>query len=204
MLLRDGQFAAEAGYVRGAFRDWRAFNAFAAEKLALRDPLDFGAFEAWRSRANRKRLWVKRATDVAAGGQPPLKDKFQATFQMTLLGNVLLARLWESNRYLMLPFPGGQGSGEVIEVFPGATLRKMGLFRYKSDPREAIRLGIAACAAAGIELDVDVRLTALSADTTRDGGERLTMMPLTRSWPSARASFMRKGRAASRSTASHG
>ena len=51
---------------------------------------------------------------------------------MTLLGNALLSRLWESHRYRILPFPGGRGSGEVIEVYPGATLRQMGLANYKS------------------------------------------------------------------------
>jgi hypothetical protein len=96
-----------------------------------------------------------------AGGQPPLKDKFQATSQMTLLGNAVLSRLWESRRYRILPFPGGRGTGEVIEVYPGATLRQMGLANYKSRPGEAIRLGIAARTAAGITLDVDSRLRAL-------------------------------------------
>ncbi len=161
VLLRDERFAADAGHKHGAFIGWRTFNAFVAERLPLGDPLDFRPFEAWRSRADRRRLWVKRATDVATGGQPPLKDKFQATFQMTLLGNALLAHMWESRRYRVLPFPGGRGAGEVIEVFPGATLRKMGLARYKSRPQEAIRLGIAACAAAGIKLDVDPPLMAL-------------------------------------------
>jgi hypothetical protein len=37
----------------------------------------------------------------------------------------------------------------------------MGLFNYKSRPDEAIRLGIAACAAADIKLDIDLRLMAL-------------------------------------------
>lgn len=160
-LLRDEKFAADAGHSNGAFRGWREFNWFVAQRLPLSDPLDFRAFDAWRSRADRARLWVKRATDVAAGGQPPLKDKFQATFQMTLLGNALLSRLWESHRYRVLPFPGGRGTGETIEVYPGATLRHMGLASYKSQPDEAIRLGIAACAAAGIRLDVDLRLVAL-------------------------------------------
>ena len=45
---------------------------------------------------------------------------------MTLLGNALLSRLWESHKYRVLPFPGGRGSREVIEVYPGATLRQMG------------------------------------------------------------------------------
>jgi hypothetical protein len=57
----------------------------------------------------------------------------------------------------VLPFPGGRGAGEVIEVFPGATPRQMGLTPYKSQPQEAIRLSVAACAAAGIKLEVDVQ-----------------------------------------------
>jgi hypothetical protein len=172
-LLRDDRFAASAGYKHGAFIGWRTFNAFVAERLPLEDPLDFRAFDAWRSRADRARLWVRRATDIVAGGQPPLKDKFQATFQMTLLGNAVLSRLWESHRYRVLPFPGGRGAGEVIEVYPGATMRQMGLANYKSRPDEAIRLCIAACTAAGVTLVLDPRLWALccrysSGGTTPD------------------------------------
>ncbi|HTP25994.1 MAG TPA: hypothetical protein VMK12_10085, partial [Anaeromyxobacteraceae bacterium] len=159
-LLRDEKFAADAGYKDGAFRGWRAFNWFVAQRLPLGDPLDFRPFDAWRLRADRARLWTKRATDIAARGQPPLKDKFQAVFQMTLLGNALLARLWESQRYRVLPFPGGRGAGEVIEVYPGATLRRMGLASYKSRPDEAIRLGIATCIAAGIKVEVTPEIIA--------------------------------------------
>jgi Protein of unknown function (DUF429) len=161
-LLRDEKFASNVGYKDGAFLDWRSFNWFVAQRLPLADPLDFSPFAAWRDRAERARLWTKRATDVAAGGQPPLKDKFQATFQMTLLGNALLSKLWESHKYRVLPFPGGRGDGEVIEVYPGATLRTMGLASYKSRPDEAVRLGLAACAAAGIKLDVDIQLVAIA------------------------------------------
>ncbi len=160
-LLRDEMFAADASCKDGAFRTWRAFNGFVAQHLPLGDPLDFRPFDAWRLRADRVRLWTKRATDIAVGGQPPLKDKFQATFQMTLLGNALLSRLWESHRYRVLPFPGGRGNGEVIEVYPRATLRQMGLTSYKSRPEEAIRLGMAACVAAGIKLEVTAELVAL-------------------------------------------
>jgi len=88
---------------------------------------------------------------------------------MTLLGNAVLSRLWESHRYRILPFPGGRGSGEVIEVYPGATLRQMGLANYKSRPEEAIRLGIAACTAAEITLDVDHRLRALCCGYSSGG-----------------------------------
>ena len=62
----------------------------------------------------------------------------------------------------MLPFPGGRSTGEITEVYPGATLRTSGLASYKSKPHEAMRLGIAACPAAGIELEADLRLVALA------------------------------------------
>ncbi len=135
------------------------------------DLLDFAPFAPWRDRAERARLWTKCATDISAGEQPPLKDKFQATLQMTLLGNALLSKLWEPHRYHVLPFPGGRGAGEIIDLYPGATLRTMGLASYKSKPDEAVRLGIAACTAAGIKLGVDLRLVAFacrySSDTTK-------------------------------------
>jgi hypothetical protein len=161
-LLREPRFASDVGHRGGAFFGWRAFNGWVAQRLSLTDPVDFTPFAPWRTPSERARLWTRRATDIAAGGQPPLKDKFQATFQMTLLGNALLAKLWESRKYRVLPFPGGHGDGEVIEVYPGATLRRMGLGAYKSRPDEAVRLGIAACAAAGIQLDVDLRIAALA------------------------------------------
>jgi hypothetical protein len=105
-LLRDEEFAGDAGYTHGAFIGWRAFNAFVAERLPLGAPLDFRPFDAWRSHSERARLWVRRDTDIATGGQPPLKDKFQATFQMTLLGNAILSRLWESRRTAILHAEG--------------------------------------------------------------------------------------------------
>ena len=159
-LLSDPEFARAAGHAGGAFSNWRTFAGFVAQHLPLTDPLDFSPFDAWRDPAKRNRLWTKRATDVAARAQPPLKDKFQATFQMTLLGNALISKLWESKKYRVLPFPGGSGAGEIIEAYPGATLRQRGLANYKSQPDKAVRLGIDACAAAGIELDVDHKLLA--------------------------------------------
>jgi hypothetical protein len=72
----------------------------------------------------------------------------------------------------VLPFPGGRGAGEVIEVYPGATLRQMGMANYKSRPNEAIRLGIAACAAAGIKLDIDRRLGAKGQHNPRGSSQR--------------------------------
>ena len=160
-LLRDEGFAAQVGFNEGAFLGWRAFSQFVANRLPLADVLDFRPFDAWRSREDRARLWTRRATDVATRAQPPLKDLFQATFQMTLLGNALLSRLWESHRYRVLPFAGGRGDGEVIEVYPAATLRHMGMSDYKARPAEAVELGLAACADAGIAVDADPRVKAL-------------------------------------------
>jgi hypothetical protein len=125
-LLRDPKFAADVGHTDGAFLGWRSFNWWIAQRVPLTDPLDFTPFASWRDRAERARLWTKRATDIAAGGQPPLKDKFQATFQMTLLGNVLLSKLWESHQYRVLPFPGGRGAGEIIEVYPARRCARWG------------------------------------------------------------------------------
>ncbi len=166
VLLRDLKFASDVGYQPGAFLGWRSFNWWIAQCLPLADPLDFGPFAPWRDRAERARLWTKRATDVAAGGQPPLKDRFQAVFQMMLLGNAVLSMLWGSHKYRVVPFPGGRGDSEIIEVHPGATLRKLGLASYKSRPAEAVRLGISACTAADIKLDVDPKLMALACRYT--------------------------------------
>lgn len=80
---------------------------------------------------------------------------------MTLLGNALLSKLWESHKYRVLPFPGGRGTGEIIEVYPGATLRALGLASYKGQPAEAVRRAMDACEVAGIKIEVDRELVAL-------------------------------------------
>lgn len=157
-LLDNVHFAAGLGSRVDAFGSWRAFSAYVADHLPLTDPLDFSHFSGWRAPSQRARHWTKRATDLAVSAQPPLKDRFQSTFQMTLLGNVLLAKLWESKLYRILPFPGGDGAGEVIEVYPRATLRARGLIGYKSRPEEAVQLARAACADANVELEVDAHV----------------------------------------------
>jgi hypothetical protein len=158
-LLRDPGFAEASGFERGAFVEWNAWNAWVARRLPLADPLDFSPFARWRDPAQRAQLWSRRVTDVVVGAQPPLKDRFQATFQMTLLGNAVLAALRASGAYRVSPFEDGEG-GELLEVYPGATLRLLGLASYKARPEEAVRLGLAACAEAGLAVDVDPRLIA--------------------------------------------
>jgi hypothetical protein len=158
-LLADPGFAADAGHAGGAFGRWEAFNACVAARLPLEeDPLDLAPFARWRDPARRARLWTRRATDLAAGAQPPLKDRFQATFQMTLLGNAVLARLRASGRYRVRPFDEDRGEGELLEVYPGATLRALGLPAYKARPAEAMALALAACARAGLAIELDPRV----------------------------------------------
>jgi predicted nuclease with RNAse H fold len=163
-LLGAPHFALSAGQADGAFRTWRRFNTWVARRLPLTDPVDYSPFIEWRNPAARAQLWAKRATDLATGAQPPLKDRFQATFQMTLLGNAVLAKLEASKRYRVVPFSKSARPGEVIEIYPGATLRRLGLARYKAHPEAAVRLGLAACAAAGIALEVDRRIVALACN----------------------------------------
>ena len=151
-LLNDEEFAAAVGHL-GPFSGWRHFSWFVAQKLKLADPLDFDLFSPWRAASERRRLWGRRETDRAAGGQPPLKDRFQSVFQMTLLGNVLLSKLWESTLYRVIPFGGHSTQNEIIEVYPGATLRQLGLKRYKNQPAEAIDILFQACAAVGITIE---------------------------------------------------
>lgn len=97
-------------------------------------------------------------------------------------------------RYRILAFPGGRGTGEIIGVYPGATLRQMGLANCKSRPEEAIRLGMAACTAAGVTLDVDPRLRALCCRYSSAERPPTTTLPL-RSSHFARRSSTPKGRA---------
>lgn len=169
-LLTDAAFAAAAGHSRGAFGSWETFRAFVAERLPLHDELDFSPFIAWRDPERRASLWLKRATDVAAGAQPPLKDKFQATFQMTLLGNAMLERLCGAHLYRAPPLGEGHGAHEVIEVYPGATLRHAGLSSYKARPHDALAAAMALCTAVGITLDVDPRLLAFCRSYSSGSG----------------------------------
>lgn len=141
-LLRDELFAKAAGYEQGAFQGWRSFNWHVAWLLRHRKAdvihtsfwpkdgrLDFSDFAAWRS----KDYWIKRDTDRFASAQPPLKDKFQSLFQMTLAGNVLLDFLGTNGKYRIVPLWSPEGyRSEAIEVYPGLVMRQLGLPKYKS------------------------------------------------------------------------
>ncbi len=148
VLLRDEQFAQAAGHKQGAFHGWRSFNWHVAwllrhRRAAVVHPLhwpkdgrlDFSGFAAWRN----KDYWIKRDTDSFACAHPPLKDKFQSLFRMTLAGNVLLDFLGTSGKYRIVPLWSQQGyASEAIEVYPGAVMRQLGLPNHKSQPEVAL------------------------------------------------------------------
>lgn len=152
-LLADPAFAARVGH-DGAFGSWAAFNRFVAARLPLAPPLDFTPLAPWRD----KTLWQKRATDRAASAQPPLKSVMPVLFNMTLLGNALLAALAASGRYRVRPFMETGPANEVIEIYPGITMRALGFRGYKRDPSGAIAAALAGCADRGIVVTLDPRL----------------------------------------------
>ena len=88
---------------------------------------------------------------------------------MTLLGNALLATLAASGRYRIRPFDDRDdrsGSpavetgpeNEVIEIYPGLTMRDLGFRGYKRDPGGAIEVALAHVAARGIAVTLDPAL----------------------------------------------
>jgi hypothetical protein len=163
-LLDDPAFAAAVGRPV-PFVTWAEFNGFVARALPLGSPLDLGPFAGWRTKGN----WRRRATDVAAAAQPPLKDRFQVLFNMTLLGNALLARLEASGRYRIVPFGVAGPAGEVIEVYPGLTMRGIGRRDYKRDPVGAVAAVLGHCAEEGIRIAVDPQVRQF-CETYNTGG----------------------------------
>jgi hypothetical protein len=149
-LLRDVQFARAAGSRDGPFTSWRPFNWSVTRLLRHQgadiiyqsfwpksDTLDFSPFSAWR----KKDYWLPRDTDRFTQAHPPLKDRFQNLFQMTLAGNVLLDHLGTSKKYRIVPLWAPERyRGEAIEVYPGYVMRQLGLRNYKAQPAVALRL----------------------------------------------------------------
>ena len=149
-LLTDASFGQRVGRSE-PFGTWAAFNRFVCERLPVACPLDYTPLAGWRD----KTLWKKRATDVVAGGQPPLKHQFQVIFNMTLLGNALLGRLAAKGAYRVDPFDGrDDGRGVMIEIYPGFTMRRLGRPDYKRDPVAAIDTVLGHCAGAGVAIEI--------------------------------------------------
>jgi hypothetical protein len=163
-LIVSPEFAAAIG-VDQPFGTWQAFNRFVAGRLPMVPPVDLSPFAPWRD----KRYWLLRATDLPARAQPALKDRFQVLFNMTLLGNAFIAALAASGAYSVVPFEDTVAPGEIIEIYPGLTMRALGRPDYKRDPSRAIDCVLARCFHCGVvvEIDPDIRAFCESYRTGR-------------------------------------
>jgi hypothetical protein len=154
-LLSSAPFAALVGR-RRPFSDWPGFAAFVARNVPLAPPLELRAFAPWRAAGLRSAHWTKRATDVAAGAQPPLKDLYQCLFNMTLLGVSWLSTL-RAGGYSIVPFDRPSARC-AVEVYPGGTMRTLGRRDYKRNPSRAIEAVLRHCAGHGVRVEVEPHL----------------------------------------------
>jgi hypothetical protein len=155
-LLLSQEFSALSGRDK-AFRSWIDYASFLSGRIPLAPPIDLDSLRGWKDPSRRAVLWAKRATDIEAGAHPPLKDRFQVLYNMTLLGAAFLHRLREEG-FAVLPFDTLKEQA-VLEVYPGLAMRRLGRRDYKRNPAAAISAMIDHCSELGvaIELHADVR-----------------------------------------------
>jgi len=174
-LLLDETFAARVTTdVFGTRENWVKFVgsrvdlSFESGSSAARLSFDPG-LKAWRD----KTFWTKRATDIATNGQPPLKDKFQNLFNMTLVGSKFLGLLFSGGMQITLRPEEGKRivSRSVIETYPGAIAKAIGFKgNYKQKPELCLEAAEDYLHARGIALEFDpgVRRFCLEYRTSRD------------------------------------
>lgn len=172
-LLKDRQFAALVGR-KEAFVTRRAWQAFVAKKLALDFDGDLAGsklvglefFDVWRG----TEFWIRRATDTATQASPPLKDKFQSVFNMTLAGASLLHGLVQDGYQEKLD-DLSQGRA-VMETYPRAVAERMG-FRgsYKRQPQECLEAVVEELETRGIELAFDSTVKRFCESYTSGSGD---------------------------------
>lgn len=88
---------------------------------------------------------------------------------MTILGNHILSKLWASGLYRVVPFGGSNLENEAIEVYPAATLRRLGLRSYKRQPAAAIDAVLAFASEQDLEIKVERSVRAF-CETYTSGG----------------------------------
>ena len=161
-LLESAEFAESVG--RARFRSRRKWVDFIAETL----PLEFSSeranaelqgialFDAWRSRKN----WRKRCTDVAARSQPPLKDRYQNLFAMTLVGCTMLRQLEPAGlRTLLDPAYRDTSLRYAFESYPAAVARELSVDgSYKQNPNDCVTRGLQWLERSGINIMIDERV----------------------------------------------
>lgn len=161
-LLESAEFARSVG--QAAFQTRRHWVDFIAETL----PLEFSSeranaelqgiasFDAWRSRTN----WCKRRTDIAARAQPPLKDRYQNLFAMTLVGCAMLRQLEVAGlRTLLDPRNRDTSLRYAIESYPAAVAREVSVDgSYKQNPADCVARCLEWLERSGIVLSMNERV----------------------------------------------
>lgn len=161
-LLVSAFFAWKLG-VSTPILTWERLLAVVGSRLSLTDPIDFSPFKPWRDKGH----WKSRLTDIATAAQPPLKDKFQSLFQMTILGSALLSAL--RPHYTVSPFER-PSAHEVIEIYPSGSVRALGAVYRKREPLRAINALVDECLKRGIKLEIDGDV--LDVCVSYDSGKR--------------------------------
>jgi hypothetical protein len=130
-LLNDDGFARLMG--QAPFRTRLAWAQFVSASLRLSfgdqsahaELRDLARFDPWRG----KQFWLRRATDTATNGSPPLKHKFQNVFAMTLAGTALLSRLGLHGYTVLFDSAQAAPCACVIETYPRAVANRVGFSR---------------------------------------------------------------------------
>ena len=140
-LLRDRSFAQSVG-VNEAFTTRAAWQAWVADKMPLifdgekasSGMLGWHQFDAWRD----TKFWISRTTDKATCASPPLKDKFQSVFNMTIAGASLLHSMAKSGYREQLS--SLQQGRAVFETYPREVASRLGFTgSYKQQPLDCFK-----------------------------------------------------------------
>jgi hypothetical protein len=157
-LLGDAGFARLLG--QAPFGNRGAWAQFVSSRLRLAfdgdspdaEMRDLAHFDPWRD----KRFWIRRATDTATNGSPPLKHKFQNVFAMTLAGTALLERLGGHGCIALLDSATPASPRCMIETYPRAVASRVGFSgSYKAAPDKCLTRAEQFLKERGIKIDID-------------------------------------------------
>lgn len=108
-------------------------------------------FDYWRMDS---RFWYRRATDIAAKSQPPLKHVGQNLFAMTIAGAAFLKQAEKLSLHVKLADTDLRDMRTMFETYPSCVAKRIGFKRsYKQHPVYCLNTAITFLAAKGIRLD---------------------------------------------------
>ncbi len=129
-------------YIRNRWADFVSQNLnlnFATNIIAKDRVVDLSNFANWRD----KYFWIKRQTDMATGGSPPMKYVPPNVFSMTLAGTALLEFLKKNGRVklrLSSVNPPNKEERIAFETYPAAIAKAIGFKgSYKQNPQSCLK-----------------------------------------------------------------